>query len=173
MAATAAFCEALNKGITSGILADTKIIVFSRKNTGTVCRSKALYASSHVLKSVPYFDDREPLITQSQVHSTNNPVVLFYKFSSGNLQRQNLGISIAISLTMNSRIMATTPTAISRTMKTRRSLDQSPQSNSTHRETRSLATQITTSWPTKEKSSGYLMWPSSRTAHVDRSLDDF
>ena len=61
MAATLPFREALNKDITSGTLIDTKVIVFSRKDSsGRVYGPKALYASSHVLKTVPYFDDREP-----------------------------------------------------------------------------------------------------------------
>jgi hypothetical protein len=64
MAATLPLREALNKGIASGTLADTKIIVFSRKSSsGGVCGPKALYASSHALKHVPYFNDREPPTT--------------------------------------------------------------------------------------------------------------
>lgn len=62
MTATLSFREALNKGIVSGTLVDTKIILFSRRDSaGRVYGPKALYASSHVLKSVPYFNDREPL----------------------------------------------------------------------------------------------------------------
>ncbi|KAF9645603.1 hypothetical protein BDM02DRAFT_3189560 [Thelephora ganbajun] len=58
MAATLPFCEALNEGIVSGTLVDTKIILFSRRDiSGSVRGPKALYASSHVLKSVPYFND--------------------------------------------------------------------------------------------------------------------
>lgn len=50
--------QALNDSISSGKFADTKIILFSRRDTsGTVCKPRALYASSHVLKTVPYFDD--------------------------------------------------------------------------------------------------------------------
>ena len=60
MAATPSFREALSKGIASGTLVDTKIILFSRKNSsGLVYGPKALYASSHVLKSIPHFDHRE------------------------------------------------------------------------------------------------------------------
>jgi len=64
MAATLSFREALNDGIASGTLADTKIILFSRRTpSGRVCGQKALYASSRVLRSVPYFNDREsPLL---------------------------------------------------------------------------------------------------------------
>jgi len=55
---TLPFREALNKGIVSGTLVDTKIVLFTRKDSsGRVSGPKALYASSHVLKSVPYFND--------------------------------------------------------------------------------------------------------------------
>ena len=60
MAITAALKEVLNDSISSGKFIDTKIILFSRRDSsGRVCRPKALYANSHVLKSVPYFDDCE------------------------------------------------------------------------------------------------------------------
>ena len=60
MAATVALCEALNQGISSGTFIDTKIILYShRDSSGRVCRPKALYANSHVLKGVPYFNDCE------------------------------------------------------------------------------------------------------------------
>jgi len=60
MAATTALCEALNEGISSGNFVDTKIILYShRDSSGHINRPKALYASSHVLKTVPYFNDRE------------------------------------------------------------------------------------------------------------------
>jgi hypothetical protein len=60
MSATFALREALNKGISSGSLVDTKVILYShRDSSNRVCRPKALYANSHVLKTVPYFNDRE------------------------------------------------------------------------------------------------------------------
>jgi hypothetical protein len=60
MAATTVLREALNKGISSGNLIDTKIILYSHpESSGRVSRPKALYASSHVLKTVSYFDGRE------------------------------------------------------------------------------------------------------------------
>ena len=60
MAATTALREALNKGISSGNLVDTKIILYSHRNSsGQVCQPKPLYTNSHVLKTVPYFNDRE------------------------------------------------------------------------------------------------------------------
>ena len=60
MATTTPLREVLNKGIFSGNLVDTKIIVYSyRDSTGQVCRPKALYTSSHVLKTVPHFNDGE------------------------------------------------------------------------------------------------------------------
>ena len=64
MAATNALREALNQGISSGNLVDTKIILYShRDSSGRICRPKALYANGHVLKSVPYFNDRESAVT--------------------------------------------------------------------------------------------------------------
>ena len=52
--------EALNHSISSGRFADTKIVLYSRRDSsGTISRPRALYANSHVLKSVPYFSDRE------------------------------------------------------------------------------------------------------------------
>lgn len=63
MSATLPFREALGEGIASGSFVDTKIILFSRKNTsGRVFGPKELYANSRVLKSVPHFDLRESLI---------------------------------------------------------------------------------------------------------------
>ena len=60
MSATIALLEALNQGISSGNLVDTKIVLYSyRDSSGRVCRPKALYANSHVLKTVSYFNDRE------------------------------------------------------------------------------------------------------------------
>ncbi|KAF9650018.1 hypothetical protein BDM02DRAFT_3128015 [Thelephora ganbajun] len=59
MAATTALREALNQGISSGNLVDTMIILYShRDSSGRVCRPKALYANSHILKTVPYFNDQ-------------------------------------------------------------------------------------------------------------------
>ena len=64
MAATTALREALNKGISSGNLIDTKIILYShRDSSARVFRPKALYTNSHVLKTVPYFNDRESTAT--------------------------------------------------------------------------------------------------------------
>lgn len=50
--------EALNGSISSGRFTDTKIILFSRRDSsGNIFKPKALYANSLVLKSVPYFSD--------------------------------------------------------------------------------------------------------------------
>ncbi|KAF9779145.1 hypothetical protein BJ322DRAFT_1088749, partial [Thelephora terrestris] len=58
MPATTALREALNKGVSTGNLVDTKFILYSHRDFyGHVCRPKALYANSHVLKTVPHFDD--------------------------------------------------------------------------------------------------------------------
>ncbi|KAF9785361.1 hypothetical protein BJ322DRAFT_827159 [Thelephora terrestris] len=48
--------EALNEALSSGRFVDTKIILYSRRgSSGCITKPKALYANSHVLKSVPYF----------------------------------------------------------------------------------------------------------------------
>jgi len=75
MAATPALRNALSQGISSGTLVDTKIIVYShRDSSGRVCRPRALYANSHVLGTVPYFDDCEPPATldttRTEPHNT-------------------------------------------------------------------------------------------------------
>jgi len=85
MAATPALREALNRGISSGNLVDTKIIVYShRDSSGRVCRPKALYTNNHVLKTVPYFNDCERTatlnITRAEPH-TVIPKVLFGNFT--------------------------------------------------------------------------------------------
>ena len=60
MAATASLREALNQGISSGNLVDTKIILYSHRDSfGRVCRPKVLHATSQVLKTIPYFNNRE------------------------------------------------------------------------------------------------------------------
>ena len=86
MAATTALCEALNQGISSGNLVDTKIILYSRRDSSTrVCRPKVLYASSHVLKTVPYFNNRE--YTATLGNGCRASYSCFSKYSLGALQR--------------------------------------------------------------------------------------
>ena len=69
MTATAPLLEALNQGISSGYLVDTKIILYSHRDpSGRVCRPKALYANSHVLRTVPYFNDRESVAALDNTH---------------------------------------------------------------------------------------------------------
>ena len=66
MAATTALRKALNKGISSGHFSDTKIVLYSRRDSsGRVYRLKALYANSHVLKTVPYFNDCERAVASN------------------------------------------------------------------------------------------------------------
>lgn len=74
---TIALHEALNDAISSGRFVDTKIVLFSRKDThGRVCKPRALYANSHVLRSVPYFEDREfPLCSSLVRDMTPFPVL--------------------------------------------------------------------------------------------------
>ena len=58
--AIASMREALGDAISSGKFIDTKVVLYSRRDrSGKVCKPKALYANSHVLKSVPYFNDCE------------------------------------------------------------------------------------------------------------------
>ena len=67
MLPTTALREALNASITSGHFADTKVYLFSHRNSaGEVCKPKVLYANSIALKSAPYFNDRgSPPLTGS------------------------------------------------------------------------------------------------------------
>ena len=68
---TPALREALNDAISSGKFVDTKIVLFSRRDgAGRVCKPKSLYANSHVLRTVPYFENREPLLRSSTAHET-------------------------------------------------------------------------------------------------------
>jgi len=79
---TLALREALNDAISSGRFVDTKIVLFSRRDSsGRVCKLKALYANSHVLKSVPYFKDREFPPHPSKAHEVTPFPVLFGTFS--------------------------------------------------------------------------------------------
>ena len=82
MAATTSLREALNQGISSGIFIDTKIILYSHKDlSGRVSRPKVIYANSHVLKTVPYFNDRERTATLDTVYSLFRLKVLFGNFA--------------------------------------------------------------------------------------------
>jgi len=118
MVATTALCEALNQGITSGNLIDTKIVLYShRDSSGRACRPKALYANSRVLKTVPYFNDRKSVATLD----TTAQNLTLQKFSSGTLQSPNRKTSTRKKLMMKNLQKATDicPTAISRMMRTR------------------------------------------------------
>ena len=78
---TLALREALNDAISSGRFVDTKIVLFSRRDSsGRVCKPKALYANSHVLRSVPYFKDCEFLPRPPKTHEVTL-LVLFGTFS--------------------------------------------------------------------------------------------
>jgi hypothetical protein len=84
MTATTALREALNQGISSGNLIDTKIILYSHRDSSSrVCRPKALYTNSHVLKTVPYFNDRECTATPHATFraSSHRLKVLFGDFA--------------------------------------------------------------------------------------------
>lgn len=88
MPITTALEEALNDAISSGKFIDTQIILFSRKDSsGRICKPKALYANSHVLKSVPYFDDREfPLHIPYKAQGDTPPGVLSGPFSESEIK---------------------------------------------------------------------------------------
>ena len=69
---TPALQEALDASIISGRFADTKIYLFSHRNAaGDICGPKAVYASSMVLRSVPYFNDRTPFPDCCQITGAN------------------------------------------------------------------------------------------------------
>jgi len=116
MSATTALLEALNQGISSGNLVDTKIILYShRDSSNRVCRPKALYANSHVLKTVPYFNDREYTATLDIGCRVSQ---LFSKCSLGASQRPSRKISTRKqSMKKNSpKITDIHPTAILKMM---------------------------------------------------------
>ena len=76
MAATTPLREALNQRISSGNLINTRIIVYSyRDSPGRVCRPRALYTNSHVLKTVPHFNDCEYTATLDIVLSDTHAIV--------------------------------------------------------------------------------------------------
>ena len=79
---TPALREALNDAISSGKFVDTKIVLFSRRdNAGRICKPRSLYANSHVLRTVPYFEDRESPLRFSTAHGTILLPVLFGPFA--------------------------------------------------------------------------------------------
>jgi len=83
MAATTPLREALNQGISSGNLVDTKIILYShRDSSGRVCRPKALYTNSHILKSVPYFNDRGSTATLDTTRAEPDSIIFKVLFGS-------------------------------------------------------------------------------------------
>ena len=110
--------EALNDSISSGRFADTKIIVFSqRDSSGAVCKPRALYASSHVLRTVPYFNDRKPLRLFS---AATQPMTSFECFL-GHLQNPSRKISQNPLVTPSTlRITVTTLIVILRMTRIRR-----------------------------------------------------
>ena len=104
--------EALNDSISSGRFADTKIVLFSRRDSsGTVCKPRALYASSHVLRTVPYFNDRKSL----QLFQAVARLMTSFKCFLEHLRNPSRRISQNHSMMLNPpRIMAITLTVILR-----------------------------------------------------------
>lgn len=95
--------EALNDAISSGRFIDTKVVLFSRRDVhGRVCKPKALYANSHVLRSVPYFEDCEFALHSSVLHGITPS-----QYSSANLPRRGPGISLKPTVKSSQRTMAT------------------------------------------------------------------
>ena len=83
MTTTIALREALNEGISSGNFIDTKIVLYSRRDSsGRVCRPRALYANSHVLRTIPWFNDREPTDTLDTPRTESHDIVFIVLFGS-------------------------------------------------------------------------------------------
>ena len=79
--------EALNLSIPSGRFPDTKIILYSwRDSSGTISKPKALYANSHLLKSVLYFSNCESPFPQVQTMENNPHEVLSGMFVESELK---------------------------------------------------------------------------------------
>ena len=102
--------EALNDAISSGKFVDTKIVLFSQRDSlGRVCKSRALYANSHVLKSVPYFNHREFPLNPSLAHE-----ITLLQYSSAHFLKRRPEISLRPMTTSLRRTMAILPTATSK-----------------------------------------------------------
>ena len=116
-ASTTALAEALNDAISSGRFIDTKVVLFSRRDsTGRICKPKTLYANSHVLKSVPYFKDCEFSLRSSAARDNSS------QYYPERLPRQRLG-TFPRSTTTSSR----RTTAILRIVTSRRiSISRTP-----------------------------------------------
>ena len=102
MAITAALKEALNDAISSGRFIDTKVVLFSRRDsTGRICKPKALYANSHVLESVPYFKDREFPLRSSTAYDNASS-----QYYPEHLLRQGLGTFLRPTAMSSRKTMA-------------------------------------------------------------------
>jgi len=101
-AAATALEEALNDAISSGRFIDTKVVLFSQRDSaGRICKPKALYANSHVLESVPYFKDCEFSLRSSMVY--DNPSSQYYL---EHLPRQRSGTFLRPTATSSPRTTA-------------------------------------------------------------------
>ena len=99
---TAALEEALNDAISSGRFIDTKIVLFSRRDsTGRICKPKALYANSHVLESVPYFKDCKFSLCSSAARDNSSS-----QYYLEHLPRQRSGTFRRPTVTSSPRTMA-------------------------------------------------------------------
>lgn len=120
---------ALSDSLDSGVFVDTKFYLFSRRNaSGKVCRPWPLYANSLTLKSVPYFKDREYLISCSHTHHRINVDVFAPLFESypgvSPKAQQKVSITIPSETPNMQKTMTTFPTATSRMTPKSQSLSQ-------------------------------------------------
>ena len=118
MAATIPLREALNHGISSGNFVDTKITLYSYKDSsGRICRPRSLHANSHVLKTVPYFNDRKYTATLNIVHTGSHGTAS--KYYLGISQRRDQETSAEKSTKrILQRITGIRPTVTLRTRRT-------------------------------------------------------
>ena len=122
--------RALSDSVASGVFIDTKFCLFScRNSSGKAVRPRPLYANSQILKSVPYFDAREPSTTfaideLSCAHPVNR-FLEFYPEVSPKARQEVLTTNFLRFLArLKTTIMA--PTATSRTTMKLQNLSQRP-----------------------------------------------
>lgn len=171
-ACTPALREALNDSICSGRFVDTKIILFSRRDSsGTITKPRALYASSRVLRTVPHFNDCKlffgftsyQMLTTFECSLVNSAKQS--RRTSPNLSTiANLPVTMGITLTVISRRTRILPAQRKRRVKRDPLgvtfltpflcllLNMSPHPPMANTKNASR----------KEKSSRYVTWPSSR-----------
>ena len=127
MAATIPLREALNHGISSGNFVDTKITLYSYKNSsGRICRPRSLHANSHVLKTVPYFNDRTYIATLNIVRTGSHGTASKY-YLGISLRRDQETSAEKSTKRILQKITGIRPTATSRTRRTSQGPCNTPQ----------------------------------------------